>query len=55
MTAYTGFVCGPFADAHEYIEQLMGRPLWTHEMASEAFSKHIKELAKADFIALDVK
>lgn len=55
VTAYTGFVCGPFENAHAYIEEIMGRPVWTHEMADREFANKIKELAKADFCALQVE
>lgn len=34
--AYTGISCGPFSDMHEYIEKILERPVWTHELASPA-------------------
>ena len=37
---------------HEYVENIMGRPVYTHEMAIKAVDDEIKEKAKADFIAL---
>ena len=37
---------------HEYIEEIMGRPVFTHELAYKDISAEIKEKAKADFIAL---
>lgn len=30
---YTGVSCGPFSDIHELAEKLLGRPVWTHELA----------------------
>ena len=33
--AYTGFLAGPFGDMHEYIEKIMGRPIWTHDSPEE--------------------
>ena len=55
IQAYTG-VCmlagenlGVFYD---YIQELMGRPVWTHELADENVVKTIKERAKPDFIEL---
>jgi hypothetical protein len=50
--AYTGILCGPFDDMQEYIEKVMGRPVWAHEMAFESFTKELKEKSKADFLAL---
>ncbi len=50
--AYTGTLCGPFDAMHEYIEKIMGRPVFTHELANKETVAAIKEAAKADFIAL---
>lgn len=33
VSAYTGVLMCDFADLHQYIEQLLGRPVWTHELA----------------------
>lgn len=53
--AYTG-VCmlsgDKFQIFHKYVEDIMGRPVYTHEMAIKAVDDEIKEKAKADFIAL---
>ena len=53
VTAYTG-VCmlagNKFQIFHKYIEDLMERPVFTHEIALLADT--IKEKSKADFIAL---
>lgn len=55
VMAYTG-VCmlsgDKFKIFHEYVENIMARPVYTHEMAIEAVDDEIKEKAKADFIAL---
>ena len=32
VSAYTGVLLCDFADLHEYIEEIMGRPVWTHEL-----------------------
>lgn len=50
--AYTGIVCGPFADVHEKVESLMGRPVFTHEMGGEAFVAQVREKAKAEFLSI---
>lgn len=52
--AYTGFLCGPFEDMHKFIEQIMDRPVFTHELASKALSEEIREKAKPFFLALCV-
>lgn len=37
---------------HEYIEQILGRPVWTHELDDEAVWNEIKEKSKDDFIEI---
>lgn len=37
---------------YKYVEEIMGRPVYTHEMGIKAVDEEIKEKAKADFIAL---
>ena len=50
--AYTGVLCGPFSELHEYIEQILGRPVWTHELADKKTNEKIKAAAKPDFLTL---
>lgn len=53
IMAYTGvaMLCGDkFNIFHKYVEQLMGRPVFTHELPSLA--DEIKEKAKSDFVLL---
>lgn len=55
VMAYTGIcmlVGDKFQIFHKYVEDIMGRPVYTHEMATDAVDDEIKEKAKADFIAL---
>jgi len=54
--AYTGVLAGKFEDMHEYIEEILGRPVFTHELSSNDVTKQIKAASKQDFInLLDVK
>jgi hypothetical protein len=50
--AYTGFLCGEFSALHQYIEQLLSRPVYTHEMADPELMAKVKEAAKPDFLKL---
>ena len=50
FSAYTGFSFGPFPELHAYIEKVMGRPVWTHEMADPKLWDQIREKAKPDFL-----
>lgn len=57
VMAYTGvcMLCGDdFQIFHKYVENIMGRPVYTHELADKAVEDEIKEKAKADFMALCV-
>lgn len=55
VTAYTGITMlagEKFSIFHKYIEDLLGRPVWTHELASETVWNEIKEKSKPDFLEL---
>ncbi len=50
--AYSGILCGPMGDLHQYIEKVMGRPVWTHEMGDSAVMAQVKEKAKPEFLMI---
>lgn len=51
ITAYTGImVCSDFLDVHEYMEKIMERPVWTHEIPMLA--DEIKKASEEDFMNL---
>ena len=54
VSAYTGFLCGGFSELHEYVEEIMGRPVFIHEMRCGEGAEEIKAKSKPDFVALDV-
>ena len=48
ISAYTGvLVCKDFSSVHEYIEEIIGRPVFTHEIP-DLFDE-IKRKSKAEF------
>lgn len=55
IMAYTG-VCMLAGDKldifYKYIEELLGRPVWTHELGIKEIRDEIKEKSKSDFITL---
>lgn len=55
VMAYTG-VCmlsgAKLQYFYKYIEELMGRPIFTHELADDAICDEIKKKAKPDFLKL---
>lgn len=52
ISAYTGFLLGEWDEVHKYIQELMGRPVWTHEMPK--LWDEIQAKAKPDFMKLEV-
>jgi len=52
--AYTGIVVGTFDDIHRYVEESLGRPVWTHEFANESLQQEIKEKSKSDFLSITI-
>ena len=55
VMAYTGITMlsgENFRIFHKYVEDIMGRPVWTHEMGIESVGDEIKERSKADFLKL---
>ncbi|MCW8961227.1 MAG: hypothetical protein OQK29_06665, partial [Ignavibacteriaceae bacterium] len=48
----TGILCGDFSDLHRYVEKIMGRPVFTHEMGNSEIYDQIKKRSKDDFLAI---
>lgn len=55
ITAYTGIVIGEFCYFHEYAEEIMGRPVFTHEFANEKTAAEIKAKSYNHFISIKVE
>jgi len=55
VSAYTGYLCGDFGAMHEYIEEIMGRPVLTHELGNKSTFQEISFKAKEDFCALEAE
>jgi hypothetical protein len=53
LSAYTGTLCGSFADMQDYVDSLPGfKGIGTISFASEQVAEMIREASKADFMAL---
>lgn len=51
LSAYTGtLLCDTFSYVHEYIEEIMECPVWTHEIPG--ISKEIKKRSEEEFIKI---
>lgn len=55
VMAYTG-VCMLKGDKlgifYNYLEEILGYSVWTHELASQTLWEEIKEKSKSDFLTL---
>lgn len=54
ISAYTGILLGRFSRMHEYVEQIMGQPVFTYELADKELTNKIKQKSKQDFCNLIV-
>ena len=52
VSAYTGYLMCDFEDVHAYIEEKLGRPVYTHELVDEDIQKEIRDRTKIDFLSL---
>lgn len=44
ISAYTGYLLAPsFADVHEFCEELLGRPIMTHQFGFKEMQEEIRE------------
>lgn len=55
VAAYTGYLIGDFADMQEYIQKIMVRPVWTHELGNKDFVAEIHEKSKEDFVNIGIE
>lgn len=55
VAAYTGFLIGGFSEMHKYINEIMGRPVYTHEMGNEAIAEEIQRLSRDDFVSITIE
>lgn len=52
VTAYTGFFIGEPDDLYKYLSELVGRPVYTHEISAVIVEYHSR--IKQDFMMLEV-
>ena len=48
-SAATGFLMSSFSDMHEYVEELLGRPVFNAEMGDKDTAEKIRHAAGEDF------
>jgi hypothetical protein len=52
ISAFTGVLIGDFGDMHEYIEEIMHGPVWTHQLGDKDYCEKIKAASKKEFISI---
>ena len=52
VSAYTGFLMCDWDDLHKFIEDTLGRPVWTHELADDKVNEEIRLRLKPRFLAI---
>ena len=52
VSAYTGIVMCDMAEIHQYINEIMQRPVFTHELAQDDILNEIRKRAEPEFIRI---
>ena len=53
VSAYTGYFIGELDDLYKYLSELVGRPIYTHEIPAVLEEYHSK--IRQDFVMLEVE
>lgn len=53
VSAYTGVFIGELGELYKYLSELIGRPVYTHEMP--AVAEKYRSRIRQDFVMLEVK
>lgn len=49
VSAYTGYLMTSFAEFHEYVEKVLARPIFTHELGEEILTHKLQDAVREDF------
>ena len=52
VSAYTGYLIGEFSDFQTYAEEIMGRPIFTHDLTRLEYE--LKEKSEKDFMSIKI-
>lgn len=55
FTAQTSILFGKFEWFHQYAEEILERPVWTHEFASPTIWAELKSLSEKEFLEINKK
>lgn len=54
VSAYTGILLGEFHEMHKYIEEILNKPVLTHQLADKNMWELIKDKSRIDFITIKI-
>ena len=54
VSAYTGYLIGEFHEMHVYVEELLGRPVFTHEFGSHDFAEDLRKRILPDLKTIEI-
>ncbi len=54
VSAYTEILIGEFSEMHRFIEEVMGRTVFTHKLVDDKVHQEIKAKVKPHFISIKV-
>ncbi|MDB4726491.1 hypothetical protein OAF54_03550 [bacterium] len=52
ITAFTGVLVGDLITFLKYAEELLGRPVFTHDLSNEEVLDELKELSREDLLKI---
>lgn len=55
FAAQTGILFGEFSWFHQYAEEVLERPVWTHELSNPDIWDELKILSKEEFMEINQK
>lgn len=55
VSAYTGILIGGFDNMHKYVEEVLKRSVFTHELACKDIVEEVKQASRNDFCSIVVE
>ena len=52
VSVYTGVLMCDFSEVHTYIEELLGRPAFTHELANPELISRLRDEVREEFMKI---
>lgn len=52
VSAYTGVLMGTMPEFHEWVEEYLGHPVWTHDFSTQEFWEDLRTRTSKEFMEL---